>query len=116
MPLRKPRAPCHRPAAPCPGEARRRTIRPAASRLPELVLMAAGPETWANCSPHVALHDVSATVQAAHPAYRQSLDRLCEMGVLIGSYGPHRPAGGGADRFHWEEALELLAPEVSGRA
>ena len=51
------------------------------------------------------------TAQAAHPAYRQSLDRLHEMGVLIGSYDPHRPkAGGGADRFHWEEALELLAP------
>ncbi|WP_326617794.1 flavoprotein [Streptomyces decoyicus] len=57
------------------------------------------------------------TAQAAHPAYRQSLDRLHEMGVLIGSYDPHRPkAGGGADRFHWEEALELLAPEVLGRA
>ncbi|MCZ1009872.1 flavoprotein [Streptomyces lydicus] len=57
------------------------------------------------------------TAQAAHPAYRQSLDRLRAMGVLIGSYDPHRPkAGGGADRFHWEEALELLAPEVPGRA
>ncbi|GAA2321056.1 flavoprotein [Streptomyces caniferus] len=57
------------------------------------------------------------TAQAAHPAYRQSLDRLREMGVLIGSYDPHRPkAGGGADRFHWEEALELLAPKASGRA
>ncbi|QIY58587.1 flavoprotein [Streptomyces decoyicus] len=57
------------------------------------------------------------TAQAAHPASRQSLDRLREMGVLIGSYDPHRPkAGGGADRFRWEEALELLAPEVSGRA
>lgn len=56
------------------------------------------------------------TAQAAHPAYRQSLDRLRAMGVLIGSYDPHRPkAGGGADRFHWEEALELLAPEASGR-
>lgn len=40
------------------------------------------------------------SAQAAHPAYRQSLDRLREMGVLIGSYEPHRPkAGGGADRF-----------------
>ncbi|MGY5080939.1 flavoprotein [Streptomyces nigrescens] len=57
------------------------------------------------------------TAQAAHPAFRQSLDRLREMGVLIGSYDPHRPkAGGGADRFHWEEALELLAPKASGRA
>jgi hypothetical protein len=31
------------------------------------------------------------------------------MGVLIGSYDPHRPkAGGGAERFRWEEALDLL--------
>ncbi|MFJ5640708.1 flavoprotein [Streptomyces sp. NPDC093223] len=54
--------------------------------------------------------------QAAHPAYRRSLNQLCEMGVLIGSYEPHKPkAGGGADRFRWEEALELLAPVSSGR-
>ncbi|MFF9427036.1 flavoprotein [Streptomyces sp. NPDC014746] len=46
---------------------------------------------------------------AAHPAYGRSLDQLREMGVLVGSYEPHRPkAGGGADRFRWEEALELL--------
>lgn len=46
--------------------------------------------------------------QAAHPAYRRSLDQLREMDVLLGSYEPHRPkAGGGADRFRWEEALEL---------
>ncbi|WP_407675881.1 hypothetical protein [Peterkaempfera bronchialis] len=31
------------------------------------------------------------------------------MGVLIGSYEPHRPkAGGGREDFRWEEALELL--------
>lgn len=49
--------------------------------------------------------------QAAHPAYRQSLDRLREMGVLIGSHEPSaRPETGGADVFRWEEALELLAP------
>ncbi|MFI1710636.1 flavoprotein [Streptomyces griseoruber] len=54
------------------------------------------------------------SAQAAHPAYRQSLERLREMGVLIGSYEPHRPkAGGGADRYRWEEALELLAPKLS---
>jgi hypothetical protein len=54
--------------------------------------------------------------QAAHPAYRQSLERLREMGVLIGSYEPHRPkARGGADRYRWEEALELLTPTVSTR-
>ncbi|MFI6550098.1 flavoprotein [Streptomyces prunicolor] len=57
------------------------------------------------------------SAQAAHPAYRQSLERLREMGVLIGSYQPHRPkAGGGADRFRWEEALELLAPRLSASA
>jgi phosphopantothenoylcysteine synthetase/decarboxylase len=57
------------------------------------------------------------SAQAAHPAYRQSVERLREMGILIGSYEPHRPkAGGGADRFRWEEALELLAPRLSARA
>lgn len=41
---------------------------------------------------------------AAHPAFWRSLVELREMGVLLGSYEPHRPkAGGGADRFHWEE-------------
>ncbi|MFG3101705.1 flavoprotein [Streptomyces sp. NPDC048182] len=57
------------------------------------------------------------SAQAAHPAYRQSLERLREMGVLIGSYEPHRPkAGGGVDRYRWEEALELLAPKLSAPA
>jgi phosphopantothenoylcysteine synthetase/decarboxylase len=51
--------------------------------------------------------------QAAHLAYQESLERLRGMGVLIGSYEPHRPkAGGSADRFRWEEALELLGPKV----
>ncbi|MGM9335690.1 flavoprotein [Streptomyces sp. TR1341] len=55
--------------------------------------------------------------QAAHPAYRQSLERLTEMGVRLGSYEPHRPkADGGAQRFRWTEALDLLEPEVVGRA
>ncbi|MFE7269371.1 flavoprotein [Streptomyces sp. NPDC057623] len=54
------------------------------------------------------------SAQAAHPAYRRSLEHLREMGVLIGSYEPHKPkAGGGADRYRWEEALELLGPVVS---
>ncbi|MFD5913562.1 flavoprotein [Streptomyces massasporeus] len=57
------------------------------------------------------------SAQATHPAYRQSLERLREMGVLIGSYEPHRPkAGGGADRYRWEEVLELLAPRLSVRS
>jgi phosphopantothenoylcysteine synthetase/decarboxylase len=56
------------------------------------------------------------SAQAAHPAYRRSLERLRGMGVLLGSYEPHRPkAGGGADRYRWEEALELLAPGLSAR-
>jgi hypothetical protein len=50
---------------------------------------------------------------AAHPAYPAALERLRGMGVLIGSYVPHPPkAGGGMDRFRWEEALDLLAPHV----
>ena len=54
--------------------------------------------------------------QAAHPAYGRSLALLREMDVLIGSYEPHRPkAGGGADRYRWEEVLELLAPRVPDR-
>ncbi|MES9519011.1 flavoprotein [Streptomyces capoamus] len=58
--------------------------------------------------PTVALPYLNAA-QAAHPAYRQSLDRLRSMGVLIGSRAP-RDAGAGADTdgFRWEEALELL--------
>ncbi|MFF7473577.1 flavoprotein [Streptomyces sp. NPDC008092] len=57
------------------------------------------------------------SAQAAHPAYGRSLDGLREMGVLIGSYEPHRPkAGGGADRFRWVEALDLLAPKLSAPA
>ncbi|WP_149829319.1 flavoprotein [Streptomyces tailanensis] len=57
------------------------------------------------------------SAQAAHPAYRRSLETLREMGVLIGSYEPHRPkAGGGADRYRWEEVLELLAPRVTARS
>ncbi|MBA9047417.1 hypothetical protein BJ996_004148 [Streptomyces phaeogriseichromatogenes] len=35
------------------------------------------------------------------------------MGVLIGSYEPHRPkTGGGAGRFRRDEALEPLEPLV----
>ncbi|GAA1506323.1 flavoprotein [Streptomyces albidochromogenes] len=37
---------------------------------------------------------------AAHPAYRQSIERLRGMGVLV---------GGGSGPLRWEEALELLA-------
>ncbi|WP_320773138.1 flavoprotein [Streptomyces sp. CRN 30] len=53
---------------------------------------------------------------AAHPAYRRSLELLRETGVLIGTYEPHRPkAGGGAHRFPWHEALDLLEPRLGRR-
>ncbi|MFE9850618.1 flavoprotein [Streptomyces sp. NPDC005576] len=56
------------------------------------------------------------SAQAAHPAYAESLRKLRAMGILIGSYDPHRPkAGGGAERFHWEEALDLLTPRVAAK-
>ncbi|MFG1804987.1 flavoprotein [Streptomyces sp. NPDC049040] len=56
------------------------------------------------------------SAMAAHPAYGESLSRLRTMGVLISSYEPHPPkSGGGADRFRWEEALELLAPGLDIR-
>ncbi|MGV9311837.1 flavoprotein [Streptomyces sp. NPDC003691] len=54
------------------------------------------------------------SAQAAHPAYPRSLARLSGMGVLIGSYVPHPPRQGAGERFRWEEALELLGPEVPG--
>ncbi|MFI1419311.1 flavoprotein [Streptomyces sp. NPDC020731] len=54
------------------------------------------------------------SAQAAHPAYSRSLRTLREMGVLISSYEPHPPkSGGGADRFRWEEALELLGSKAA---
>ncbi|WP_329127420.1 flavoprotein [Streptomyces sp. NBC_01465] len=56
------------------------------------------------------------SAQASHPAYSHSLERLREMGVRIGSYEPHRPkAGGGGDRFRWEEAMELITPMLSAQ-
>lgn len=52
------------------------------------------------------------SAQAANLAYAESLRKLRTMGILIGSYESHRPkAGGGAGRFHWEEALDLLTPQ-----
>ncbi|OUD02748.1 flavoprotein [Streptomyces swartbergensis] len=63
--------------------------------------------------PTVALPYLNAA-QAAHPAYQRSLRQLREMGVLIGSYEPHRPkAGGGADRFCWTEAIDILEPRIT---
>ncbi|MEV6423130.1 flavoprotein [Streptomyces sp. NPDC051662] len=65
--------------------------------------------------PTAALPYINAAM-ASHPAYARSLERLREMGVLVGSYRPHEPkAEGEADHFRWEEALELLAPAISAR-
>lgn len=70
-------------------------------------------EAYGMDTPTAVLPDLN-SAQAAHPAYRRSLEHLRVMDVLIGSYEPHRPkAGGGAGRYRWEEALELLAPVVS---
>lgn len=64
--------------------------------------------------------DLSADASADAPATFNTvnkLDRLREMGVLVGSYKPHPPkAGGGADRYRWDEVLELLALRVSARS
>ncbi|MFI1967300.1 flavoprotein [Streptomyces pathocidini] len=69
-------------------------------------------EAYGFGTPTAVLPYVNAAM-AAHPAYGQSLDRLRAMGVHIGGYEPHQPkAGGGRDKFRWEEALELLAPHV----
>ncbi|MBY8878964.1 flavoprotein [Actinacidiphila acidipaludis] len=54
---------------------------------------------------------------ARHPAYEQSLDRLRDMGVLVGSAPPHPPnASEEAAAFPWEQPLDLLdAARRSGR-
>jgi hypothetical protein len=44
----------------------------------------------------------------AHPAYQESLKRLCGMGVRFGGHafgGPEEERGG----FRWKQALDLLA-------
>lgn len=66
--------------------------------------------------PTAVLPCLNAAQAAAHPVYRQSVERLRGMGTVIGSYEPHKPkAGGGPNRFRWEEALELLAPVLAAR-
>ncbi|MEU2597195.1 flavoprotein [Streptomyces hirsutus] len=63
----------------------------------------------------IALLSYLNAAQAAHPAYRQNLERLTGMGVLLGSHEPDRPkAGEGADGFRWTEALYLLEPGAAG--
>ncbi|MFJ3598928.1 MULTISPECIES: flavoprotein [unclassified Streptomyces] len=46
---------------------------------------------------------------AQHPAYAESLARLRDMGVRVGTRAPHTPPSGETAAFPWEEALELLA-------
>ena len=52
---------------------------------------------------------------AQHPAYVESLARLRGMGVRVSTRAPHTPKSGDTAAFPWEEALELLAPELSAR-
>ncbi|MFG2330834.1 flavoprotein [Streptomyces sp. NPDC048604] len=70
-------------------------------------------ESYGQGEPTAVLPRANAAL-SAHPAYARSLDRLREMGVLIGSGGPQdgQEAAGG---FRWEEALELLAPVLEER-
>ncbi|MFJ6609890.1 flavoprotein [Streptomyces sp. NPDC091289] len=56
---------------------------------------------------------------AAHPAYVESLRKLRGMGVLVSSRTPHTTTSSHAAAFPWEEAweeaMEVLAPEISAR-
>jgi phosphopantothenoylcysteine synthetase/decarboxylase len=49
------------------------------------------------------------SAQAAHPAYRQSVERLRGMGVRFAAYAPHPPDSPEArTTFPWPAALDLL--------
>lgn len=61
--------------------------------------------------PTVVLPYVNAAM-AMHPVYGRSLERLGETGVLVGSCGRTGRRRAGANRFRWEEALELLEGEI----
>ncbi|WP_137229218.1 flavoprotein [Streptomyces sp. BPSDS2] len=57
------------------------------------------------------------SVLAKHPAYAESLRKLRDMGVLVGSRTSQPPVSdsdGDQEPFPWEEALELLRP-LDGR-
>ncbi|MER6238557.1 flavoprotein [Streptomyces clavifer] len=91
------------------------TINKRAARISDTLALGILCESYGLGIPTAALPYVN-SAQAAHPAYAESLRQLRAMGILIGSYEPHRPkAGGGADRFRWEEALELLTPRVTAK-
>ncbi|MFD3732708.1 flavoprotein [Streptomyces sp. NPDC058632] len=48
---------------------------------------------------------------AAHPAYRDSLERLTAMGVRFGEpYAGETAPDGGWPESHWERALDLVGP------
>ncbi|MCX2924936.1 flavoprotein [Streptomyces sp. NEAU-W12] len=48
---------------------------------------------------------------AAHPAYRDSVERLTAMGVRFGEpYTGETVPDGGRPEFHWERALDLVRP------
>lgn len=97
------------PGRDCPGDVQhdQQVGRPASDTLALGLLC----ESYGPGAPTAALPYVN-SAQAANLAYAESLRKLRTMGILIGSYEPHRPrAGGGAGRFHWEEALDLLTPQ-----
>ncbi|MER6108131.1 flavoprotein [Streptomyces hirsutus] len=51
------------------------------------------------------------TALAAHPAYRDSLERLAAMGVRFGApYAGETAPDGGRTEFPWERALDLVRP------
>ncbi|WP_077797173.1 flavoprotein [Streptomyces sp. JHA26] len=57
----------------------------------------------------VAVLPCVADALAAHPAYRESLERLRGMGVRFGDpYAGQAETGGGRPEFRWERALDLI--------
>ncbi|WP_406731310.1 flavoprotein [Streptomyces sp. NBC_01794] len=89
------------------------TINKWAAGIADTLALATLCEAYGAGVPTAVLPSVNADL-AAHPAYRQSLGRLREMGVVISGYEP-QPEAGGSGCFRWEEALDLLrlTPKVS---
>ncbi|MER5888895.1 flavoprotein [Streptomyces sp. NPDC001941] len=84
------------------------TVNKWAAGLADTLAVATLCEAYGQGVPTAVLPRVNADL-ARHPAYRESLERLSAMGVLIGK----------GDPFRWEEVLELLDPrfaELSRRA
>ena len=78
------------------------TINKWAAGIADTLAVATLCEAYGSGIPTVVLPRVNPAL-AAHPAYRQSLERLRSMSVLFGDT---------EDCFRWEEALELLRPVV----